>query len=97
MKEYILLKLKSIVASSYFKGGALLFLIQFFLFFDNYTNDQIFVSSDLVSAANTTAQLTKFYDTTGEYPFCNPYIFSGMPSYESLSFTSGTYLPGDIL
>jgi len=97
LKEYILLKLRSIGASSYVKGGALLFLIQFFLFFDNYTNDQIFVSSDLVSATNTTAHLKKFYDTTGEFPFWNPYIFSGMPAYESLSFTSGTYLPGEIL
>ena len=97
MKENILLKIKSIGASSYFKGGALLFLIQFILLFDNYTNDQIFVSSDLVSAVNTTAPLKEFYDTTGEYPFWNPYIFGGMPAYESLSFSSVAYLPGEIL
>ena len=97
MKETVLLKLKSIIGSDYFRGVALLFLIQFFLFFDNYTNDQIFISSDLVSAANTTAPLKEFYDTTGEYPFWNPYIFSGMPAYESLSFNRGTYLPGEII
>ena len=66
------------------------------LLFDNWANNQVFVSSDLISAANTTAPLKNILGTTGEYPFWNPYIFSGMPAYESLSFTRLTYLPGEI-
>ena len=97
MKDIILAKLKALLANDYFRAISFLFLIQFYLFYSNYTENQVFVSNDAISAANTTAPLIKFHNSTGEYPFWNPYIFGGMPSYESLSYNRFVYLTSEVL
>jgi len=96
MRDRILLILRRVLSSPYFIGGAFLFALHFFLFFENYTENKVFASPDAISAANTTAPLHEYFDSTGEYPFWNPYIFSGMPAYESLSFNRLVYVPSEI-
>ena len=97
MRDRILLISGRVLSSPYFIGGAFLFALHFFLFFENYTENKVFASPDAISATNTKFPLQKYHETTGEYPFWNPYIFSGMPSYESLSYNRFIYLPGVIL
>ena len=92
-----MIKLKALLANDYFRAISFLFLIQFYLFYSNYTDNQVFVSNDTISATNTTAPLIKFHNSTGEYPFWNPYIFGGMPSYESLSYNRFVYLTSEVL
>ena len=97
MRERILLISKRVLSSPYFIGGAFLFALHFFLFFENYTENKVFVSPDAISARNTAAPLKEYHETTGEYPFWNPYIFSGMPAFESLSYNRFVYIPAEIL
>lgn len=97
MRDRILLILRRVLSSPYFIGGAFLFALHFFLFFESYTENKVFVSPDAISSINTKAPLREYHETTGEYPFWNPYIFSGMPAYESLSYNRFIYLPGEIL
>ena len=96
MKNIIQTKLKSVLANDYFRAIGFLFLIQFYLFYSNYTDNQVFMSNDLISASNTTTPLKEFHESTGEYPFWNPFIFGGMPSYESLSYNNLVYIPNEI-
>ena len=67
------------------------------MFYPVYLENKVFLASDAVSASNATAPLNKIYEDTGEYPFWQPYIFSGMPAYSSLTFTKFVYAPNLLL
>ena len=86
-----------IASNDYVRGALLLFLLQMFMFYPVYLENKVFLSSDAVSASNATAPLHKIYEDTGEYPFWQPYIFSGMPAYSSLTFTKFVYAPNLLL
>lgn len=64
----------------------------FYLFFDNIVNDKLFLTPDFISAYSEQKPLREYHKETGQLPFWNPYSFSGMPSYESLTYNPFTSL-----
>lgn len=84
-------------SNDYLRGALLLFLLHMFMFYPVYLENKVFLSSDVISASNAAAPLIKIYEDTGEYPFWQPYIFSGMPAYSSLTFTKFVYAPNLLL
>jgi len=85
------------ISNDYLRGAFLLFLLHLFMFYPVYLENKVFLAFDAISASNTTAPLYKIYEDTGDYPFWQPYIFSGMPAYSSLTFTKFVYLPNLLL
>ncbi len=53
--------------------------------------NRVFLSGDFEAAASFAAPAQKAMAETGGYPLWNPYLFSGMPSYESLSYNPYVY------
>ena len=54
-------------------------------------HNRVFSSGDVEAAASYATPIKKEMTETGGYPLWNPYLFSGMPSYESLSYTPYVY------
>jgi len=52
--------------------------------------DKLFVAGDVESAVSLSTPIKKGMEE-GEYPQWNPYLFSGMPSYGSLSYVPHVY------
>jgi hypothetical protein len=59
--------------------------------------DKIFFAGDNQAAASFTAAAEKGMEEENVYPVWNPYLFSGMPSYGSLSYTPYVYPPSAVL
>lgn len=53
--------------------------------------NQVFLSGDVEAAASFATPIQKEMAETGGYPLWNPYLFSGMPSYGSLSYNPYVY------
>jgi hypothetical protein len=53
--------------------------------------NRVFSSGDVEAAASFATPIRKEMTETGGYPLWNPYLFSGMPSYESLSYNPYVY------
>jgi len=53
--------------------------------------NRVFSSGDVEAAASFATPIKKEMAESGGYPLWNPYLFSGMPSYESLSYTPYVY------
>lgn len=53
--------------------------------------NRVFLSGDFEAAASFATPIKKAMTETGGYPLWNPYLFSGMPSYESLSYNPHVY------
>lgn len=54
-------------------------------------NNRVFLGGDVEAAASFSTPIEKAMEETGGYPMWNPYLFSGMPSYESLSYNPNVY------
>ncbi len=54
--------------------------------------DRVFGSADAV-ASDAFRQVADQARATGDYPFWNPYLFIGMPTFGSLAYTLGVYPP----
>jgi len=54
-------------------------------------HNRVFSSGDVEAAASYATPIKKEMTEAGGYPLWNPYLFSGMPSYESLSYTPYVY------
>jgi len=59
--------------------------------------DKIFFSGDNQAAASFAAVGAKALDEEHVYPVWNPYLFAGMPSFGSLSYTPFVYPPSAVL
>jgi len=59
--------------------------------------DKVFFSSDNQAAAGFAAVGQKALEEEKVYPVWNPYLFSGMPSFGSLSYTPYVYPPSAVL
>lgn len=53
--------------------------------------NRVFLGGDFEAAASFATPIEKEITETGGYPMWNPYLFSGMPSYESLSYNPYVY------
>jgi hypothetical protein len=53
--------------------------------------NQVFAGGDVEAAASFATPVQRAIAETGGYPMWNPYLFSGMPSYESLSYNPYVY------
>jgi hypothetical protein len=53
--------------------------------------NRVFAGGDVEAAASFATPVRKAISETGEYPMWNPYLFAGMPSYESLSYNPYVY------
>jgi hypothetical protein len=53
--------------------------------------DRVFLASDTEAAVSFATPIQKEMRESGGYPMWNPYLFSGMPSYESLSYNPYVY------
>ncbi|UCH84414.1 MAG: hypothetical protein JSW50_01620, partial [Candidatus Latescibacterota bacterium] len=53
--------------------------------------NKVFFASDIEAAASFATPVKKEMQEMGGYPLWNPYLFSGMPSYASLSYTPYVY------
>jgi hypothetical protein len=53
--------------------------------------NEVFLGGDIEAAASFATPIKKAMAETGGYPMWNPYLFSGMPSYESLSYNPYVY------
>jgi len=53
--------------------------------------NQVFLGGDVEAAASFATPVRTAMAETGGYPLWNPYLFSGMPSYESLSYNPYVY------
>jgi hypothetical protein len=53
--------------------------------------NKVFLSGDFEAAASLATPIQKAMAETGGYPLWNPYLFSGMPSYGSLSYNPYVY------
>jgi len=59
--------------------------------------DKIFFAGDNQAAASFTSAAQQAMEEDDVYPVWNPYLFGGMPSYGSLSFTPYVYPPSAVL
>jgi hypothetical protein len=53
--------------------------------------NRVFLASDTEAAASFATPVQKEMKESGGYPMWNPYLFAGMPSYESLSYNPYVY------
>jgi len=77
-------------------AGILLVLILIF-FFETVFNGKTYVSPDAQAPAAIVQPLQKSLWENGTYPLWMPYIFGGMPSFASMSYTPLAYFPYAIL
>ena len=73
-------------------SGVFLAIMMVF-FFDAVLGDKTYLSGDVQAAAAIAAPLQEALWEDGNYPLWTPYIFCGMPSFASLSFTPFAYFP----
>jgi len=67
------------------------------IFYHVIFQGQIFGSPDSMNPKSASIALSKAYETTGEFPLWQPWIFSGMPAAEAFTFLSNLYFPSMIL
>ena len=60
-------------------------------------SDNLFLSSDTLSAKSVSHGINKATDTYGEYPLWMPWMFSGLPSTHSMQNISSYYFPHQII
>lgn len=62
-------------------------------FFEAITGEKTYFSPDAQAASAITRPLEKALWENGAYPLWTPYVFCGMPSFASISFTPLAYFP----
>ncbi len=62
-------------------------------FFEAVFGDQTFLSADTQAAVATVKPLQHALREDGIYPLWTPYVFCGMPSFASMSYTPYAYFP----
>ena len=76
--------------------GLLLFVCAIF-FHEVVIGDNLFLSSDALSAKSISHGVDLAKNTYGEYPLWMPWIFSGIPSTHSMQNISEYYFPHHII
>jgi len=70
-----------------------LILIICILFYQFIFQGQDFGSPDTMNPKSTGIVLKQAYETSGEFPLWQPWVFSGMPSAEAFTFIGDLYFP----
>jgi len=70
---------------------ALLIIAVCVLYPEHVFQNKVFLAGDIEAAASFATPIKKEIQAAGGYPLWNPYLFAGMPSYASLSYTPYVY------
>ena len=73
-----------------------MFAVSLFLYTGPLTGRTVFAGPDNLAPSALGAGLRDLHQETGELPLWQPWLFAGMPTLHSFTYTSSLYLPGKI-
>lgn len=85
------------VAPPYAAAAAMYLLLAVALYFQLLFQPFTLSAPDALVPLVSSAALDRLYDTGGQYPLWQPWVFAGMPTVEAFSYLGGLYYPNILL